>query len=95
MEPKTLGVKMLKNTIFLVFSTIGGATIYLCMVSHFKKCEKQNPVEKCPVIEHPRTSRLNPIGDNRRMYVTLDVTLSVKILRFRTFIREFVLTKLS
>ena len=43
---------MLKNTFFSVFSKKGGDTVYLCMVSDFKKCEKQNPVENFPVTEY-------------------------------------------
>ena len=52
MLPRKLGVKMPKNTLFSVFSKNGGDMINLYMLSDFKKCEKQNSVEKFPVTEH-------------------------------------------
>ena len=50
MEPKKMGVKMLKNTFFSVFLEKGA--IYWCIVTDFNNYEKQNLVEKCLVTEH-------------------------------------------
>ena len=37
---------------FSVFFRKGGDRIYLCIVSNFKKCQKQILVEKFPVTKH-------------------------------------------